>query len=318
MLDFPTLVIQKRKGYKTHFDKKFTMALAAANASRAVRVNRRVLSAPGAWARAPRAPSARGLSTSLPLGLESARTAPRMASYERCRRADTGRVEAASSAGAMSPDGADNEEPNRPSPTWKQVAAFLNVFHWVASKLSPLLPLRRWRQMRAMACVAPIADIAVSYATRGDPSGFKLKLDMATVPIISSAIASFVKIYLLLLFLRVLLTWFPNFDWVGQPWNTLRQVTDPYLNIFRGIIPPLLGQIDFTPILGFIVLQFLSTVLDVQGGGGSEFPNSSQFPDDEVEWAEDVDVDEVLRLREWRRQDLEREASLSALGGEGI
>lgn len=38
-------------------------------------------------------------------------------------------------------------------------------------------------------------------------------------------------------------------------------MTDPYLNLFRNLIPPLMGQIDFTPIFGFMVLQFLVQVL---------------------------------------------------------
>ena len=45
-----------------------------------------------------------------------------------------------------------------------------------------------------------------------------------TMPLITSSIASFIKLYLLLLFFRVLLSWFPNIDWDGQPWITLRQV----------------------------------------------------------------------------------------------
>jgi uncharacterized protein YggT (Ycf19 family) len=32
------------------------------------------------------------------------------------------------------------------------------------------------------------------------------------------------QIYLLLLFLRVLLSWFPAFNWERQPWLALRQV----------------------------------------------------------------------------------------------
>lgn len=42
------------------------------------------------------------------------------------------------------------------------------------------------------------------------------------------------------------------------------QVTDPYLNLFRNLIPPLMGQIDFTPIFGFMVLQFLVQVLGAE------------------------------------------------------
>jgi YggT family protein len=37
-------------------------------------------------------------------------------------------------------------------------------------------------------------------------------------------------------------------------------ICDPYLNIFRGIIPPLGGTLDFSPILAFLVLNaFTST-----------------------------------------------------------
>lgn len=77
------------------------------------------------------------------------------------------------------------------------------------------------------------------------------------------AVASFMKLYLLLLFIRVLLSWFPQFNWESQPWLTLRQLTDPYLNLFRGIVPPLLGQVDLTPLLGFWILQYLAGMMDV-------------------------------------------------------
>jgi uncharacterized protein YggT (Ycf19 family) len=86
-------------------------------------------------------------------------------------------------------------------------------------------------------------------------------VDKEMVALITQSVASFIKLYLLLLFVRVLLTWFPNVNWMRQPWTMLRQVTDPYLNLFRNLIPPIMGQIDFTPILGFMVLQFLARVL---------------------------------------------------------
>ena len=35
----------------------------------------------------------------------------------------------------------------------------------------------------------------------------------------------------------------------------LSTITDPYLNLFRGIIPPLGGTIDLSPILAFVVLD---------------------------------------------------------------
>ena len=39
-------------------------------------------------------------------------------------------------------------------------------------------------------------------------------------------------------------------------------MTDPYLNIFRGLVPPLLGSIDFTPLLGFFILQTVGGLLE--------------------------------------------------------
>ncbi|MEM6836787.1 MAG: YggT family protein [Cyanobacteria bacterium P01_C01_bin.120] len=70
----------------------------------------------------------------------------------------------------------------------------------------------------------------------------------------AQAFATFLQIYLVLLIIRILLSWFPNVDWMSQPFATLSQLTDPYLNLFRSIIPPL-GGIDFSPILGFLLLQ---------------------------------------------------------------
>lgn len=99
------------------------------------------------------------------------------------------------------------------------------------------------------ATVVAIVAAAMSYKER------------KMVALITQAVGSFIKLYLLLLFVRVLLTWFPNVDWMRQPWAILRQITDPYLNLFRNLIPPIMGQIDFTPILGFMVLQFLAKVL---------------------------------------------------------
>lgn len=64
---------------------------------------------------------------------------------------------------------------------------------------------------------------------------------------------------------RVILSWFPAFDWERPGWRSMRQVTDPYLKIFTGLVPPLLGAIDLTPLLGFFVLQQLKSYLGVYG-----------------------------------------------------
>lgn len=52
---------------------------------------------------------------------------------------------------------------------------------------------------------------------------------------------------------RILLTWFPQApEAISRP---LATVCDPYLNLFRGIIPPLGGTLDLSPILAFIALD---------------------------------------------------------------
>ena len=63
--------------------------------------------------------------------------------------------------------------------------------------------------------------------------------------------------YYLLLIIRIFLTWIPNIDWDSQPFDFMRSLTDPFLNIFRGIIPPIGGMLDISPIIAFFALQFI-------------------------------------------------------------
>ncbi|HLO83980.1 MAG TPA: YggT family protein [Nostocaceae cyanobacterium] len=73
----------------------------------------------------------------------------------------------------------------------------------------------------------------------------------------------FIQVYSALLFVRVALTWFPNINWYNQPFNALAQLTDPYLDLFRSLLPSF-GGIDLSPMLGVIVLQLIGQVA-VQG-----------------------------------------------------
>ena len=78
--------------------------------------------------------------------------------------------------------------------------------------------------------------------------------------ILVDTLKTFVGIYFVLLVIRVLLSWFPNVDWLSPPFSVLSQLTDPYLNLFRSIIPPL-GGIDLSPILAFLLLQVVQSGL---------------------------------------------------------
>lgn len=78
--------------------------------------------------------------------------------------------------------------------------------------------------------------------------------------LVVQSLAYFLNIYFALLIIRILLSWFPNVNWMNPPFSILSQLTDPYLNLFRSIIPPL-GGIDFSPILAIFLLQFVANVL---------------------------------------------------------
>ena len=77
---------------------------------------------------------------------------------------------------------------------------------------------------------------------------------------IFSVLASTAQIFSFLLLIRVLLTWFPSIDWNNGALSALCSLTDPYLNIFRGIIPPI-GGFDISSILAFLLLNVIQQVL---------------------------------------------------------
>ena len=77
----------------------------------------------------------------------------------------------------------------------------------------------------------------------------------SSIGLLATTLSTFLQIYVALMIIRVLLSWFPNINWYDPPFSILSQLTDPYLNLFRSIIPPL-GGIDFSPLIAFFVLQF--------------------------------------------------------------
>ena len=89
-----------------------------------------------------------------------------------------------------------------------------------------------------------------------------------TIPLLVKGVIQFINIYIVLLVIRVLLSWFPSINWYNQPWMTLSQLTDPYLNLFRSLLPPL-GAIDLSPILAFLALQLAITLLSYFGSSAA-------------------------------------------------
>jgi len=75
--------------------------------------------------------------------------------------------------------------------------------------------------------------------------------------------ANFLSVYNIVITARVLLSWFPQAQGIGllQP---VFQITDPYLNLFRGIVPPIFG-LDLSPILAFVLLNVLTSATAAVG-----------------------------------------------------
>lgn len=73
---------------------------------------------------------------------------------------------------------------------------------------------------------------------------------------IIEAIANCFYVFLLMIFVRCLLTWIPGVNWNNPILNALRSAVDLYLDLFRKIIPPL-GIFDLSPIVASFVLIFL-------------------------------------------------------------
>jgi YggT family protein len=74
-------------------------------------------------------------------------------------------------------------------------------------------------------------------------------------------------VYILIIFLYILLNlmfslgmWTPYSRWLDAILTFLRDVSEPYLRIFRRFIPTV-GMFDFSPILAIFVLYILRAVI---------------------------------------------------------
>jgi YggT family protein len=74
-------------------------------------------------------------------------------------------------------------------------------------------------------------------------------------------------VYLILIFARILLSWIPRMPYnrvLSSVVNFIHEVTDPYLNVFRRILPPVGGggfALDLSPIVGVFVLLIVQSIV---------------------------------------------------------
>ncbi len=69
-------------------------------------------------------------------------------------------------------------------------------------------------------------------------------------------------VYTILVFLYILMSWvqLPYNIWIGRLRGFLHDTVEPYLRLFRRMIPPI-GGMDLSPILALIVLQLVYRVV---------------------------------------------------------
>lgn len=74
-------------------------------------------------------------------------------------------------------------------------------------------------------------------------------------------------IYIILIFVNILSSWVPRMPynpWLRAVLDFVHQTTNPYLNIFRRVLPPVGGggfALDLSPIIGIILLFILQGIV---------------------------------------------------------
>jgi YggT family protein len=79
---------------------------------------------------------------------------------------------------------------------------------------------------------------------------------------IASFVDVFITVYILLILVYVLSSWIrlPYNVWLNRVQRFLYDVCEPYLRIFRRVIPPF-GPIDLSPVVAIIVLYVIRSVV---------------------------------------------------------
>jgi YggT family protein len=83
---------------------------------------------------------------------------------------------------------------------------------------------------------------------------------------IGSYVYTLALVYVVLIFIRILLSWFrlPYYRWLRAFLDFVTEVTDPYLNLWRRFLPLVRvgpGALDLSPMVGSIVLIFVAGIV---------------------------------------------------------
>ena len=84
---------------------------------------------------------------------------------------------------------------------------------------------------------------------------------------VADYVQTFFLVYVILIFIRVLMSWLPRVPynvWLDRFLTFVRETVDPYLNLWRRIIPLVRigpGALDLSPIVGTIVLIIAGNII---------------------------------------------------------
>ena len=84
---------------------------------------------------------------------------------------------------------------------------------------------------------------------------------------VASYVSTLILIYTILIFIRVLMSWFTRIPYnriLNAVLEFVRETTDPYLNLFRRFIPLVRigpGALDISPIVAIFVLLIVQAIV---------------------------------------------------------
>lgn len=76
-----------------------------------------------------------------------------------------------------------------------------------------------------------------------------------------SVLSGALNIFFMLIFIRIMLSWFGGGGALGRPYDILCRITDPYLDYFRRFTALRAGNIDFSGFAALAVLSILNSVI---------------------------------------------------------
>ena len=84
---------------------------------------------------------------------------------------------------------------------------------------------------------------------------------------VADYLRTLLTIYIVIIFIRILMSWFtriPYNRYLDAVLRFVTEVTDPYLNLFRRFIPPVRlgpGALDLSPIVAVLVLSVVGGIV---------------------------------------------------------